>query len=70
MELPIPDGARLSGSDWGRAAVLSARSVFLVQRPPFLACPGVSWHVLAFQRRTQQTQGTRNNAQPRLVAYR
>jgi hypothetical protein len=29
--------------------------------------PGVSWRVLAFERRTQQTQG-RNNAQPRLVA--
>jgi len=30
------------GQTGGRAAVLSAWSVFLVQRPPFLACPGVS----------------------------
>ena len=66
MELPIPDGARLSGSDWG-AGRCAERLVGLLGAAPTIL--GVSWRVLAFERQTQQTQG-RSNAQPRLVAYR
>ena len=40
MELPIPDGARLSGSDWG-AGRCAERLVGLLGAAPTI--PGVSW---------------------------